>query len=165
MKYSKKQTIKLATEINRIPCLINLNDLILKEGCSNLMPVFLNDEIVIDMDCVESKLAKEEKRIKKKSMDSAFIIANAEKGEEVLLVEFRFNYKNMKNLDKFELFDKVNGSTSALKATSINICDKYIYVFNSDLKEQAVRRFRNMVPSMPVHYVATDIVDLKARFF
>jgi hypothetical protein len=165
MKYSKIETINLSVLINKKQCLKNLNELIITEGCTDVMPVFTNEEIVLDMDFVEGRTASEQKRIPHKSMDSAFMIIDKEgDNKEILLVEFRFNYSNMKNLDKKSLFDKVAGSELALKSPT-NLHNKYIFIFNTNLKNQAIRRFRNMVPSMPKNYIATDINDLKVLYF
>ncbi|KMU62805.1 hypothetical protein EZBTHKR_1288 [Elizabethkingia anophelis] len=96
-------------------------------------------------------------------MDSAFVVSNGK--TEILLVEFRFNYVKMKNLDKKELFGKVNGSKNALRSSTLIIQDRYFFIFDKNLKEQAKRRFRNMVPSMPNNYIATDLSDLKSLYF
>ena len=93
-KYSIKGTESLATQINVFSCLEDLNSLITREGCKKIMPFFAHDEIVIDMDCVEAKIANELLRNKNRSMDSAFVISDiADIDEEILLVEFRFNYQ------------------------------------------------------------------------
>lgn len=165
MKYSKPKTIAFADTINKVACLKNLNALVIVEGCSETMPFFENDDVVIDMDCVEHKVASAERRIPNKSMDSAFIISNATGlRDAILLVEFRFNYVNMKNLDKKVLFDKVFYSSNVL-GNPANLHRQYIYIFNSNLKNQAIRRFRNMVPSMPSTYIATDLKTLKNIYF
>jgi len=165
MRYSQVETSGLAVQINKPQSLKDLNQLIVSEGYAGTMPVFTNSEIIIDMDYVEEVVANEEGRNRNKSMDSSAIITN-DSGtvKEILLVEFRFNYLNMRNLDKRALFDKVTGSINALNNPT-NIHNKYIYIFNSNLKQQAIRRFRNMVPSMPTNYIAADINDLKTLYF
>jgi len=160
MKYSKFKTLKLAVNFQKQDCLQNLNTLVVAEGCTEAMPFFMNNEVVIDMDCVERKLAISNRRLKFKSMDSAFVNSI----DEIVLVEFRFNYVNMKNLDKSSLFGKVSGSTAALAGYG-NIHNKYFFIFDSSLKNQAIRRFRDMNPSMPQNYIATDLNDLKATYF
>lgn len=165
MKYSEIETTKFAAQINQTACLVDLNRLVLTEGCIDTMPVFTSNEVVIDMDCVERRIARAARRNRNKSMDSSFVIVDSSNNaNEILLVEFRFNYENMKNLDKSKLHAKVIGSKNALN-NIVNIHNKYIYIFNSDLKQQAIRRFRNMNPSMPTNYIATDIHNLKATFF
>lgn len=165
-KYSKNDTIILANEIDKSSCLKEINAFIFKEGYIETLPLFTSGEFIIDMDCVEAKICAIESRLYNKSMDSAFTIINdSSTDKKILLVEFRFNYEKMKNLDKRELFGKVSGSTNALKLFSDIIEEKYYFIFNSNLKEQARRRFRNMVPSMPDHFIATDIHELKAIYF
>ena len=165
MKYSKFKTIKLSVLLNKSECLVDINTLIIKEGCLEDMPMFVNSEVIIDMDCVERNLSIEQGRAgtPNKSMDSAFVISD-NINIEILLVEYRFNYTKMKNLDKASLLGKVIGSISALNPM-LNIHPRYFYIFNSDLKNQAIRRFRNMNPSMPNDYIATDISELKALYF
>lgn len=165
MKYSKTETLKLSAQINKDRCLEYLNDLILKEGCSETMPVFVNNEIILDMDCVELQLAMANSRNQNKSMDSAFVIAdNVGTKKEILLVEFRFNYTNMKNLDRNELEGKVAGSINSLNPIT-NIHNQYFFIFNSSLKNQAISRLNRMLPRIPNNYIATDIADLKLKFF
>jgi hypothetical protein len=165
IKYSISDTLTLAAHINMSGCLKDLNNFILNEGCADAMPVFVGNEVVIDTDCIERKIARKERRNRNKSMDSSFVIIDdINSSKEIMLVESRFNYQNMKNLNQQELFDKVIGTIQALNYPS-NIHNKYIYIFNSNLKQQAIRRFRNMVPSMPNNYIATDIRDLKATYF
>lgn len=166
MKYSKEQTIHIATLLNKTTCLQDVNQLIFKEGCTEKMPFFIHQEEVLDMDCVEKQLAKEEGQRKKlKSMDSALVVVQeSDATHKIILVEFRFNYKKMSNLTKVELFEKMAGSTNALENTLI-IDDKYYFIFNANLKQQAINRFRRMVPSMPHNFIATDIHELKTLFF
>jgi hypothetical protein len=165
MKYSETETRNLSAQINKDMCLEDLNDLIVKEGCSETLPVFVNNEIVLDMDCVELKLAKAESRKQNKSMDSAFVIAdNSGTKKDILLVEFRFNYTNMKNLDRNELEGKVSGSLNSLKSIT-NIHTQHYFIFDSSLKNQALSRLNRMNPRIPTYYIATDISEFKSMFF
>ena len=149
MKYSKIETLELSAQINKDRCLDYLNDLILKEGCSETMPVFVNNEIVLDMDCVELQLATANVRNQNKSMDSAFIIADNAGGIiEILLVEFRFNYTNLKNLKRDDLEGKVSGSIACLIPFT-NIHSNYFFIFVSSLKNQAINRLNRMLPRIP----------------
>lgn len=164
MKYSKEQTIHLATLLNKTTCLQDINQLIVKEGCTEEI-FFIHQEEVLDMDCVENQLAIEGQRKRFKSMDSALVVVQeSDDTPKIILVEFRFNYKKMSNLTKVELFEKVAGSTNALENT-LTIDAKYYFIFNANLKQQAINRFRRMVPSMPHNFIATDIHELKTLFF
>jgi hypothetical protein len=116
------------------------------------------------MDCVEGKVASIERRSPNKSMDSAFITEDAAGMQEIVFVEYRFNYSNLSNLDRNALLGKVAGSTLVLGSPA-NIHDTYYFVFNSNLKQQAISRFNRMNPAMPQHYKAIDMADIKHRFF
>lgn len=164
MKYSKQATINFAKHIDKEMCLEEIGKLIVKEGYKETTATF-NDEVVLNMDCVEGKVASKEKRSPNKSMDSAFVALDGSGTiQEIVFVEYRFNYENMSNLKKEDLFGKVSGSTSALGSPA-NINGNYYFVFNSDIKEQARSRFNRMVPAMPQHYIATDMVGVKKEFF
>lgn len=165
MKYSRTETLRLSNLINQNLCLEYLNELISDEGCSSPHPIFVNNEIVLNMDCVEADLANAGGRLRDKSMDSAFVIIdNTGTISEILLVEFRFNYVNLKNLNRNELLGKVSGSTSALNPLS-NIHNQYVFVFKSSLKNQAISRLNRMNPRIPTHYIAMDINDLRSNYF
>jgi hypothetical protein len=79
-------------------------------------------------------------------------------------MEFRFNYQNLKNLDRQKLIDKVKGSTTAL-SNPTNLHKKYYFVFNSNLKQQAISRLNRMNPMIPQNYIAVDMRDVMDLFF
>lgn len=164
MKYCKTLTLKHIESINKSECLKNFNNLIVQEGYDGLKKVFSKEIVVLDLDCVESKNAINEKRTNRSSMDCTFAIKNEITGDfEMLLVELRFNYINMRNLTRIKLLDKVKGSTIAL-GNSVKINEYNIFIFKSDLKEQAKSRLFRMLPKIPNNYVVMDIFDLKASY-
>jgi hypothetical protein len=165
MKYFKHGTNNLALYLGKLSCLKDLNQLILVEGCTETLPFFSNNEIVIDMDCVERETAILATRSLKKSMDCAIVCISDEPIiADVVLIEFRFNYTSMRNIDRNSLLDKVNGSIACLGIT-LHHSDKYYFVFDKNMKQQAIRRFRNMLPSLPTNYIVVDIHDLRNLFF
>lgn len=164
-KYSKVETLSLAKRINKEQCLVDLNNLIINEGFSGTVPIFIQNEIVIDMDCVEKIVADEERRNRNKSMDCVLVIIDSVNStKEILMVEFRFNYINMRNLDRNSLYGKVDGTKINL-LNELNICNEYLFIFNSNMKQQAINRFRRMIPNLPINYIVLDIDDLKLRYF
>lgn len=165
-KYSIEETESLANQIGMNEFLIDINQFIEEEGCTQRMPVFLQGELVLNMDLVEKEIAKHELRNLNKSMDSAFIITdNIVRSKEILLVEFRFNYeKGLRNLDRKALLGKVSGSMNILN-NILDIHDNYYFIFDSNLKQQAINRLRRMNPVVPSNFIATDINDLKSIFF
>lgn len=166
MKYSRYYTIKFGLKTGFKDCLVNLNHLISKEGCLESMPFFNEKDIVLDMDCVESKIARSESRTNNKSMDCCFIAKDINNNEIIIFVEYRFNYKSMKNLKSKDLRDKKKYSTYNLKNIGYtNIHPNFYYVFDPNLKQQARRYFRSLYPSMPSNFKAISISDLKSDFF
>jgi len=166
MKYSRISTIKLGIQAGFKDCLSNLNSLIVKDGCLEAMPFFDASDIVLDMDCVESKIAKSQGRANNKSMDSLFVVKDSNGQCEIVFVEFRFNYKSMNNLKAKDLRGKKKYSLQNINSFGYtNIHKNYYYVFNPDLKAQARRYFRSLYPSMPNNFKPITISDLKADFF
>ncbi|KLT64744.1 hypothetical protein [Pedobacter sp. BMA] len=164
MKYSKQATLDLAKSLNKEECLQGINQLTLKEGSSDAN-IFTDGEVVLDMDCVEHKFASIEKRSPVKSMDSAFVTTDSTGTKsELVMVEYRFNYKNLANLSRVELLQKVAGSTAAAQSTT-NVHPNYYFVFNSNLKNQAISRLARMNPVIPQHYKAIDLKDIQDLFF
>lgn len=166
MNYSKISTIRFAINIGFKDCLTNLNNLISKEGCQEPLPFFEIDTLVLDTDCIESKIARRESRNNNKSMDSAFICKDASGNQIIIFAEFRFNYKSMKHLKAKDLRAKKKYSTKNFTNLGYNnIHDKYYYIFEPNLKQQARRYFRSLYPSMPNNFKPITIADLKDLFF
>jgi hypothetical protein len=164
MRYSREQTLTLSNHIKKDKCLEYSNDLLIREGYLDTMPVFDNDEIVLDMDCVEHQIIKGTGVGARKSMDCAFVITNADGTlNEILFVEFKFNVKNLKQIDKWYLLGKIAGSKGSLSPLT-NIHHEYLFIFKSKLKEQARRKFYMMNPRMD-ELIARDIHELKELYF
>ena len=159
MFYSLQKTIKLGEIINK-NCLSNLNLISVKDGCSICHDVFILNLIVLDMDCVELSFCIGVKS-PQKSMDFAFVSNN----DEVILVELRCNYINLKNLKRNDLLEKRKNSEDILIKHGYSLFYNKIYcVFSDSFKQQAIRRLRNMNPTIPSEFVAISVTDLKSFF-
>lgn len=166
MKYSNEKTREMAKAIGFPKCLEDLNTIVSRDGCLVAMPYFTKMEIVIDMDCVESNIARSEGRNNNKSMDSAFVTLDEDGSSKIVFAEFRFNYKSMKNLRAKDLRGKKKYSLQNLKQLGeLNFHDKFYYIFNDNLKEQARRYFRSLYPSMPNNFKPITIEEMKVAFF
>lgn len=165
MKYCKNNTELFANNVGFQTCLVNLNDLILKEGCSETLPFFHTSESVIDMDMVERIVASAEKRPPNKSMDSSFIITT-NSSTEIVFVEFRFNYVNLKNITPDALVGKKTYSSKIfIDKGHTNIHNDFYYVFNKGYVEQGKRRLRNLHPRIPSNFIGCSIEEVKNKFF
>ena len=159
MFYSLQKTIKLGEIINK-NCLSNLNLISVKDGCSICHDFFSLNPIVLDMDCVELSFCIGVKS-PQKSMDFAFVSNN----DEVILVELRCNYINLKNLKRNDLLEKRKYSEDILIKHGYSLFYNKIYcVFSDSFKQQAIRRLRNMNPTIPSEFVAISVTDLKSFF-
>lgn len=164
MKYSKPKTASHIVARTYPSCLVDIDQLIFKDDDS-LLEVgnqFQNSD-VIDLDGVEILRAKNERRNRKSTMDCTFAISDGSK-TEMLLVEFRFNYENLKNLNRNKLVDKVECSREIL-GDSIPITENSIFIFKKELRAQAESRLYRMYPRVPNNYVVMDLDELKTHFF
>lgn len=96
-------------------------------------------------------------------MDTTFAISNTS-SIEMLLVELRFNYRNLSNLDRNELLGKVSGSINLL-GNSVVINNNYIFIFQPNLIQQAINRLQRMNPRIPNNYIAMDLNQLISVYF
>lgn len=166
MKYCLERTNYFANQIKYSNCIVDLNLFICREGCTENMPLFLNNEVAVDLDQVEKSVARNESRQQNKSMDSAFIVKNESNNESIVLVEFRFNYQSMKNLKAKDLRGKKKFSSKLIKEMGYtNIHTDFYYVFDSNLKEQARRYFRSLYPHIPNKFKPVTIGDIKDLYF
>lgn len=163
MKYSKQKTASHIVAQTYPSCLVDIDQLIFKDDDS-LLEVgneFDNSD-VIDLDGVEILRAQTERRNQKSTMDCTFAISDESK-TEMLLVEFRFNYVNLQNLNRNKLVDKVECSHEIL-GDSIPINENSIFIFQKNLKAQAQSRLYRMYPRVPNNYLVMDLDDLKQFF-
>jgi len=165
MKYCKATTVNHPVSVAHKICLTDFNALLIVEGHISPVPPFTNNEIVLNLDCVETLLAIAANRNKNRSMDCAFGIANDDKSVQLMvLVELKLNHQNPNHVKREQLEEKVGGSISAL-TNVIPIYANYIFLFRSDRKEEAKNRFFRMNPKIPNEYFVMDINELQYTFF
>lgn len=135
MVYCKKATEEHPISIKFPQSLIGINTMITKEGqrCN----MFENNLRVLDMDDVETNLARQQKRSKNKTTDFAMGI-KINKSTKFLLAEGRFRYgkEGAKKLTKGELMPKVNGSIGILDQEPPIHTDIY-FLFSKDAIKEA----------------------------
>ena len=165
MKYCILTTQSHPRVSTNLSCLIDINELIIKEGYDDEIVAFINNEVVIDVDKLEREVAILEDRSVNKSMDMAFAIKDkTEENREIVLVELKLNYvNNLRNLDIGAILDKPH-YTSQLLSSNLPIHNRYVFIFKFDLMEQAKSRLRNL-PKSPNSFIPMDMNDLKNTFF
>ena len=164
IKYNRVETLNHASAKAYPNCIKDYNLLILSEDNNlNEKPDFFSDVLVLDLDCAEIIKAKSEKRNQNSTMDSAFVIAD-EKNKEILLVELRLNYKNLYNLNRKKLIDKVAGSC-VLLGNSVKVHSDFIFIFQSNKVQEAKNRISRMIPSLNNNYKVMDLNSLLFRYF
>lgn len=164
MKYNKVETKKHLVSQTYPCCVKDFNQIVLDEDDSlTTLPTFFTDVEVLDLDCVEIEKARNEHRNQNRTMDTTFAISDAT-SLEMLLVELRFNYTNLANLNRIELLEKVAGSQLIL-GNSVKICGDYIFIFQPHLVQQAINRLQRMNPRIPNNYIAMDLTQLIGIYF
>lgn len=164
MKYNKVETKKHIVSQENPCCVKDFNQIVLDEDDSlAVLPNIFTDAEVIDLDCVEIEKARSEHRNQNRTMDTTFAISDSS-AIEMLLVELRFNYVNLANLNRIELLEKVSGSELIL-GTTVNIHQDYIFIFQPHLVQQAINRLQRMNPRIPNNYIAMDLNELFLRYF
>lgn len=164
MKYNKVETKKHVVSQENPCCVKDFNLVILNEDNSlAVLPNVFTDVEIIDLDCVEIEKARSNNRNQNRTMDTTFAISDSN-ALKMLLVELRFNYVNLANLNRNELLEKVSGSELIL-GTNVTIHQDYIFIFQPHLVQQAINRLQRMNPRIPNNYIAMDLDELLQRYF
>jgi len=166
MKYCQTTTENHPVSSKHFSCIENINLLLTNEGHIGTAVLFINDEVVLNLDCVEAIIAlNDDDRERNKSMDFSFGIANDDKSIQLMvLAELKLNSLNPNHIRMDHLKEKVAGSILAL-TNSIHIYANYIFIFRTDRKEEARSRFFRMNPRIPNEYLVMDLAELHYTFF
>lgn len=165
MKYDKLTTKNHNVSKQYLCCLEDFNKIVHREDDelkNKQIPQLVSDVEVLNLDCAEGKRCAPNNIQRNKTMDIAFAVSDS-LNIEILLVEFRFNYKNPNNLQKVDLEGKVSGSKSFL-GNSVKINDNYIFIFKPSLIQQARNRMQRMNPKIPNNYIVMDLEGLVTKY-
>ena len=145
-------------------CLIDFSFLVVQEGGT---PNPFSEEKTISVDCLEVTAAQNEKRPPRKTMDAAFVIEHLRKTvRQTVLVEFKFRVRNVENLRKQEIEDKVKNSKMLL-GNEPPVLHRYFFIFKEGIKHQAINRISRIFkkPYNELEYEVTDLPALFETFF
>lgn len=142
-------------------CLELLDDITQNESNTNIKTPFLGEK-VLNLDKVEKATSRVRNNA---TMDVTFGISkNQGKSGQVLLCEYRLNYKSVNKISKSGLDAKIKGSKDLL-GSEIPIYTPYLFVFNSNIKASAVSKLRRFSNNKKGLYRAVDIQELYEDFF
>lgn len=165
MKYCKITTINHPISLTYPNCIEDINSLFIREGYASSQKPFINNEVILNLDFVESEVAPLANRPKNRSMDFTFGLSNNGQSIQLMvLAELKLNQQNPNQLKREHLEEKVAGSMGVLN-NSIDIYANYIFIFRSDKKEEAKSRFFRMNPKIPNEYLVMDIEEFYNTFF
>ncbi len=159
-KYCKETTITHRLSITHKDCLIDINNLSKKNGAKK--EVFKKEIEVLNLDCVEIKLAKNERRNRKKTMD--FVVGLKRKNEnKMLLIDFKLKAKNGKNIDGSNLKNKIKYSVSLI-GNNPQIMKFYLLIYNKNYINEATQTIRRKMLNKP-EIIIISINELKTILF
>lgn len=145
---------------------LSLNEMVIADGGKGLFP---DEAIVISLDDVEHDRRSSSPV---KTMDAAIGIAARQtlpalRNKRMIMCEFRFNYKNWKNLRSAELEAKIDHSKSLLQENYTgNIDPKCFFLFDEGIVEQVRNLFSRIYPSKRnVRIVKTEKEFKKLIFY
>ena len=144
----------------------NINSLAVREGFMTGAPLFPQMEIVINMDDVEAHNAYLVPRKQVRSMDLAFAISSQDKRtKEMVLVDLKLNVgPSLSSILKDELVEKIVESRKTL-GNEVKIHGQYIFIFQTNLVEQARRLFFKWNPRLDGENTSMDMDRLKSTYF
>ena len=144
-------------------CVEYIADVIKKENKKKSNLFENNKYTVINVDSVEKELAKKEKRGENRpTMDIAFgIISKQKKDKNFLLVEFKLNVSNYKNISKTEIKDKVNGTKDIIDKGYYSIYNFYIVIVTEVIKRRHYSEKSQKKESIEYESLST----LKGKYF
>ncbi|ATR79058.1 hypothetical protein [Moraxella osloensis] len=165
MKYDFNNTIfnnLVATYPN---CLENLDDIVFKDDNDmHVKQINFPNVFVLNLDIAEINRCQILACNRSRTMDLSFFVSD-KTSLEIQLVELRFNYKNLSNLNRKVLDEKIIGSKNLLCNINFSFSNKFIFIFKKNLIQQARNRLNRMKPIVPSSYVIMDMIELKKEFF
>lgn len=130
-------------------------------------PIFDDIYRCVDLDqleCIRRKYRKGGKQ-NNPSMDMAFFIEE-KTNRFTVLVEFRLNYKILKNIRKVDLDSKVQCSSRCSRHFfKLPVYPQKYFVFPSKKLPEFKNRLRRMNPQCSPNYIAVDVPALYSKFF
>lgn len=161
MKLNNTQTIHLGSSLAANSCLTDFSSLCIKDNqtCTNECGFIPAQFIVLDGDKLESQIAKLAMRSPLKSVDMIFVAATVSGLNKVVLVELRYNFKNVFNLNRTELELKVSNTLQNLSSSGYSN-DYCYFVFCESLVQQARSRMARMNPVIPRKFLTCTTKEL-----
>lgn len=144
---------------------LNLNELIKSEGGKGIFP---NYAVSISLDNVEKGKRKASPN---STMDIAIGVCSREslpeiKNKKIVMCEFRFNYRNWKNISKSELENKVNYSRTLLQESFIGQIDnRCFFLFDKSIFEQVKNHLARLYNNRIKERIVLTEEQFKEMFF
>lgn len=144
---------------------LSLNEMVTTDGGEGLFP---DEAIAISLDNAEHSRRGSSPV---KTMDSAIGIAARQtfpelRNKRMVMCEFRFNYKNWKNIRSTELEEKIDQSRSLLQENYTGKIDpKCFFLFDERIVEQVRNLFFRIYPSKKNDRIVKTEKEFKQLIF
>lgn len=134
MPYCESTTRNHALSVKHSEQLEKINDLFKNEGFKG--KALFGQEIAINLDKIEAKLSRKDKREQRKTVDFAVGISDNGKNKQMLMVELKLNVSNPDGITKKDIEEKIKHSNDLLGTDPQIGKEKYI-LFQNCVKQQA----------------------------
>lgn len=142
-------------------CCIESIDSISKEAGASRSP--FNNEKVINLDKVEHRIAKEDKTLKRKTIDAVFGVSNNKENPKMVLCEYKLKVNNPRSIKEKDLNGKIDGSKEIIRA-SLQFYNPYLFIFSDSFKPEAYNKIRRLYKNSNI-CLALTLDELKEKFF
>lgn len=143
----------------------NFNNMVKADGGKGIFP---ENAIAISLDDAERAQGR---AVLRRTMDSALGVvtrgtSDRTSNKRMLMCEFRFNYRNWKNISKTELEEKVENAKTLLRTDYTgSIEPKCFFIFNKNIYQQVKNHFARIYNSRTKNrVVSTEEIFRKLIF-
>ena len=165
MKYCQDTTETHPLSLAHPHFVEDIHAIAMAEGYSRAPVIFENAERALNLDKVKEPIYNALGQDLPRSMDMTIGLKSDDTlHRQMLLVEFKLKVKIPTNVDGKDLIEKVNQSVKMLGET-LPIREEYIFIFHSDIKEEARSRFSRRFTKIPRTYIVMDMETFKATYF
>lgn len=148
---------KLAKDFQN--CITKLQIHITKEGCKSRV---FKEETCLNLDEIEVFKAKKERRNKRSTVDAAIGLKKLSISK-ILLLDFKFNVKSPRNINRREIDSKIEYSKT-LFTDGIQFYNTIYLIFQKEIKNEAISHIRRLYQNKK-YVIALDIEELKKWHF
>lgn len=134
--------------------IIGLHSALKQEGCRESENSFTDEQKVVTLDNIQMRLAHSNRTSPRHSMDMLICIAP----QKILLTDAKFGVKNVRNVSRSEIEDKITESRNLVEDENYHIIQTYYLLFSSAILTPARKNeLKKIFLSSPKYQFQTAI--------